>query len=162
MFVNKIKKGNLDILSIVDYSAFKFYRENNKLGNCSNIPDYKKHGKIISLFYSKVGEKIIESDAGVFIEKLGYFSGVVDTVKQYSAYPQKKTVNLNLKTSGYKFFLIFIPISKDNTLKEWVADSSFTAKVKAAFSKSLKEGKKFRFNPTYFLKKYGLKYKNNE
>lgn len=158
MFVNKIKKGNLNVLSIVDYDAFKFYRENSKIGN---IPDYKKHGKVVSLFYSKVGDKIIESDAGVFIEKLGYFSGVVDTIKQYSTYPKKKTINLNLKTSGYKFFLIFIPISKDNILKEWVADSSFSKKIKESFSKALKKGKKFRFNPTYFIEKYGLKHKNN-
>jgi len=159
VYKKKIKKGTLDILSIVGYESFKFYRENKSIDSNEVIKDYKDHGKIITSFYTKVGEKIIDCEAGVFIEKLGYFSGVVDTVKSYSAYPKKTTVNLNLRTSGYKFFLIFIPISKDNTLKEWVGDSCFTDKIKASFSKKLKEGKKFRFNPTYFIKKYGVKYK---
>lgn len=159
MFKNKIKKGDLRVLSVVDYESFKFYRENSTFSKEEFASDYKKHSKILTNFYSKVGEKVVECEGGVFIEKLGYFSGIVDTIKQYSIYPQKTTINLNIRTSGYKFFLIFIPISKDNTLKEWVGDSCFTRKIKSEFSKKLKEGKKFRFNPTYFIKKYGIKHK---
>lgn len=162
MFKSKVRKGPLDVMSIVDYESFKYYRENNTLNKKGSINDYRKHGEIITRFYSKVGEKIIDSEAGVFIEKLGYFSGIVDTSKQYSAYPNKSTVNLNIRTSGYKFYLIFIPISKDNSLKEWVGDSGFTREIKSTFSRKLKEGKKFRFNPTYFIKKYGIKSKSNE
>lgn len=156
MFSKIAKKGNLPAMSVIDYSAFKFYRENSKLRKPENTPNYVEHGKILSKFYSKIGEKITESEGGVFIENLGYFSGVVDTIKHYSSYLDQDVL-LNRHTSGYKFFLIFVPISKDNTLKEWVADSSFTRPVKKLFSEALKAGKKFNFNPYYFIRKYGFK-----
>lgn len=156
-----IKKGDLDTLSVIDYNAFKFYRENSKNRNIENTKNYVEHGKILSRYYSKIGEKIVQAEAGVFIEDLGYFSGIVDTVKDYNSYPNQNNVMLNRNTSGYKFFLIFIPISKDVTLKEWVADNNFSAKIKKEFSKALKEGKKFKFNPSYFIKKYSNKNKND-
>ncbi len=156
-----LKKGNLETMSIIDYQAFKYYRENSKLKGKGNISNYVEHGKIISRFYEKVGEKIVESPGGVFIEGIGYFSGIVDMLKSYTAY-FKGSINLNRNTSGYKFFLIFIPIAKDNTLREWVADGSFMIKVKSKFSKFLKEGIKYKFNPSYFINKFSNKNMKND
>lgn len=156
-----IKMGELKPLSVIEYKAFKFYRENSKKRDIKNTENYVEHGKILSKFYSKVGERIVSSDAGVFVEGLGYFSGIVDTIKDYTSYPNQNNIILNRNTSGYKFFLIFIPIAKDIILKEWVADGNFSAKVKRGFSLALKEGKKFKFNPSYFIKKYENKNTND-
>ncbi len=156
-----VKMGDLKPLSVIDYKAFKFYRENSKSRNIKNTENYVEHGKILSKYYAKIGEKIVESEAGVFIENLGYFSGIVDTVKQYTSYPKQDSVMLNRNTSGYKFFLMFVPISRDVLLKEWVADGNFSTKVKKSFSKALKEGKKFKFNPSYFIRKYSNKKYND-
>ncbi len=143
-------------MSVIDYQAFKFYRENSKLRNIENTPNYVEHGKILSKYFEKISQKIVSSEGGVFIEGMGYFSGVVDTLKDFTPY-LGKSILLNRNTSGYKFFLIFIPISKDNILREWVADASFSKTTKKFFSKALKEGKKYNFNTSYFIKKYGYK-----
>lgn len=156
-----IKMGDIKPLSVIDYNAFKFYRENSRIRELKNTENYVSHGKILSRFYSKIGEKIVESEAGVFIENLGYFSGIVDTVKDYTCYPNQDKIILNRNTSGYKFFLIFISISKDVTLKEWVADGNFSTKIKKKFSEALKKGKKFKFNPSYFITKYKNKLNND-
>lgn len=150
------KKGNLNVMSIIDYDSFKYYRENSKKRKEENTPNYVAHGKILSKFYSKIGEKITTSEGGVFIENLGYFSGIVDTVKSYTVFNKTGGVMLNRITSGYKFFLIFVPISKDDLLREWVADGNFSRKVKKDFSKALKSGFKFNFNPLFFIKKYKI------
>lgn len=159
--MNFKRKGDLDAMSVIDYEAFKFYRENSKLRNTNHTNNYVEHGKILSAFYKRVGEKIPKSSGGVFIEGLGYFGGVIDMHKKYTGY-FGRSINLNRITSGYKFFLIFIPISKDNALREWVADSNFTSLIKGNFSKALKNGIKFKFSPYYFIKKYGHKTKRDE
>ena len=161
MYKKVTKKGALPAMSVIDYKAFKFYRENSKLRNPENTPNYVEHGKILSKYFLKINESIIKSEGGVFIEGLGYFSGVIDTQKDYTPFLGKEIL-LNRNTSGYKMFLIFIPISKDNILKEWVADASFTKKMKIVFSRALKEGKKYNFNPSYFIKKYGYKSLKND
>ena len=150
------KKGDLDAMSVIDYEAFKFYKENSKKRNINNTPNYVEHGKILSKIYEKIGQKISQCPGGVFIENLGYFSGVVDMVKNFTGY-FNGSINLNRNTSGYKFFLIFVPIAKDSTLREWVADGSFTGKVKKSFSETLNNGVKFKFSPNYFIKKYNKK-----
>lgn len=151
------RKGGLETTSIVDYKAFKFYREKTKLRDKENTPNYVEHGKILSKFYKKIGEAIVKSEGGVVIENLGYFSGIVDTVKSYPIFVNTNSILLNRRTSGYKFFLIFIPLSKDDLLREWVADSSFTSKIKKSFSNALNSGVKFTFNPQFFIKKYKIK-----
>lgn len=156
------KTGGLESLSVTNYEAFKFYRENSKNRDIKNTENYVQYGKILSKFYSKIGEKIVQSEAGVFIEGLGYFSGIVDTVKSYISYPKQDKILLNRNTSGYKFFLIFVPIAKDITLRGWVADSNFSVKIRKDFSKALKDGKKFKFNPSYFINKYSNFNNNND
>lgn len=148
-----LKKGNLETMSVIDYEAFKYYKENAKKRNLSNTGTYVQHGKILSKIYEKIGEKITESPGGVFIENFGYFSGIVDMIKNYTSY-FNGNINLNRNTSGYKFFLIFVPIAKDNVLREWVADGSFTEKVRGKFTYALRNKIKFRFSPTYFTVKY--------
>lgn len=157
-----ITRGILPSMSVIDYQAFKYYRENNKLRDDKNTPNYVEHGKILSKYYKKIGEKIIEAEAGVFIEGLGYFSGVVDTKKDFTPYLFTQKINLNRATGGYKFFLIFIPITKDNLLREWVADGSFVLPLRKAYSQALVNGKKFSFNPSYFINKYAYILKKND
>lgn len=158
--VFRIKKGDLKAFSVVDYQAFRYYRDNNKYRNVDNTPDYVKHGKILSRYYELIGEKLVESDGGVFIEGLGYFGAVIDPVIKITSYFGQDKLLINKNTSGYSYHLAFIPISYDNALREWVADNSFSSKVRTAFSKALKSGKKYSFNFIYFFNKFGKKRHN--
>lgn len=149
----KIRKGELENFSVIDYQSFKHYREKSNLRNKQNTPNYVEHGKILSLFYKKIGEKIVKGTGGVFIENLGYFGAVLDPIIQIRSYCQQNKLLINKSTSGYSYCLAFIPIAKDNILREWVADGSFSTKVKKPFSEAIKAGKKYSFN---FLSFYNL------
>lgn len=151
----KITKGELDTFSVVDYKAFKYYKDNSKHRNSENTPNYVAHGKIMSLFYKKIGEKMVEGSGGVFIENLGYFGAVIDPVIRLRSYFNQDKLLVNKSTSGYSYFLTFVPIAKDNVLREWVADGSFSIKVRKAFSQAVKLGKKYSFNFLSFLNLYG-------
>lgn len=154
---NAKRKGGLKTTSLVDYKSFQHYRDSSKLRSLENTPNFVEHGKILSMFYQKIGEKITTSEGGVFIKDLGYFSGIVDTLKSFTIFTNSTELMLNRATSGYKFYLIFVPISKDDILREWVADSGFTPKIKKAFSDALKGGFKYYFNPNFFIKKQKVK-----
>lgn len=153
--VYKIKKGELESFSVIDYAAFKFYRENNKYRNPENTKNYVAHGKILSKFYEKVGQKLVQSSGGVFIDGLGYFGAVIDPRVHLTSYFGQEKLLINKNTSGYSYALAFVPISKDNILREFVADNSFSTKVKKEFSQALKSGKKYSFNFLSFFKQYG-------
>lgn len=152
---NKI--GDLKPMSVIDYSAFKFYRENSKKRNPENTPNYVEHGKILSRFYEKIGQRISEHQGGVFIKDLGYFGGLINHRVGYRSYPRHQITPLNRETSGYRYFLTFVPIAKDGILKEWTADNSFSRKVTSSFSKALKSGIKFTFNAYHFIQRYASK-----
>lgn len=158
--IYNLKKADLETLSIIDYDAFKYYRENNKFRKPGNTPNYVEHGKLISKFYDKVGEKLVESSGGVFIEGLGYFGAVIDPKINITSYFGQDKLMINKSTSGYSYHLAFIPIAKDNLLREWVADKSFSLKVRKAFSAALKAGKKYSLNFIPLLKRFGRVTKN--
>lgn len=154
------KKGDLETFSVINYKAFKYYRENNKYRKEENTPNYVEHGKILSKFYEKVGEKLVQSTGGVFIEGMGYFTSVMNTKLVFTSYFGQDKLLINKSTGGYTYYLTFIPIGKDSILREFVADNSFSTKVKKKFSEALKNGKKYSFNFTTFLKMHGRKRKN--
>jgi len=156
-----LKKADLDSFSVIDYQAFKHYRDNNKYRNAVNTPNYVEHGKILSRYYELIGEKLVDSTGGVFIEGMGYFGAVIDPKITVVSYFGQEKLLINKQTSGYNYMLTFVPISKDSVLREFVADNSFSKKVKKAFSASLKAGKKYSFNFLPFFKKFG-KMRHNE
>lgn len=158
--VYRTRKGQLETFSVIDYKAFKHYRENSKFRNEDTTPNYVEHGKILSKFYDKIGQKIVASTGGVFIEGMGYFGAVINPVIHITSYYGQEKLMINKSTSGYSYYLAFIPIGTDSILREWVADNSFSSKVRKNFSKSLKEGKKYSFNFTSFLKMHGKQRKN--
>lgn len=153
--IYNIKKGELPSFSVIDYNAFKYYRDNNKYRNPDNTANYVAHGKILSKFYEKVGQKMVEGTGGVFIEGLGYFGAVINPKKNIRSYFGQEKLLINKSTSGYSYSLAFVPISKDNILREYVADNSFSTKVKKAFSQAVKSGKKYSFNFLSFFNRYG-------
>ena len=105
------------------------------------------------MFYKEVGEKIVEADGGVFIEGLGYF-GIIQEMNK-KMFMDKRTGNkmFNPKTDNIIYNIGFVPITKDNVLKPWVFDYSFTKAIKKALSEKLKSGKKYSFNASLFFNK---------
>jgi hypothetical protein len=139
--------------SIINHKAYRYYLDNSKLANREDISGYSEHGRIISMFYKEVGQKIVEADGGVFIEGLGYF-GIIQEMNK-KMFMDKRTGNkmFNPKTDNIIYNIGFVPITKDNVLKPWVFDYSFTQAIKKSLSEKLKAGKKYTFNASLFFNK---------
>jgi len=147
MFKRSISlKGIGTSFSIINYAAFKYYRENSKYADKKIVGDYKKHGKVISAFYKKVGENLAEASGGVFVKNLGYFSIMKDFNKpmyfDFKTYQKR----LNSFTNGAMYTLSFIPSRTSAILRPWVFDYNFTPKVKGMVKDALKSGKKYNFH----------------
>lgn len=139
--------------SIIDHKAYSYYLKNSKLANRQDISKYSEHGKIISMFYKIVGEKIVESDGGVFIEGLGYFGIIQEMNKKMFMDKRTGEKMFNPKTDNIIYNIGFVPITKDNVFKPWVFDYSFTKAIKKSLSEKLKSGKKYSFNASLFFNK---------
>jgi len=135
--------------SIIDHKAYRFYLDNSKIQTRKDIGNYVEHGKILAELYNIIGEKIVESEGGVYINNLGYF-GVVQAQKGkiYKVFHEKK---LNPATDNIIYKIGFVPISKNNNLKPWVFDSSYYKSIKQSLKKALKSGKKYSFNASLFF-----------
>jgi len=139
-------KGIGKSFSIINYAAFKYYRENSKYANKKIVEDYKYHGRIISSFYRKVGDNLVEASGGVFVKKLGYFCIVKDFNKpmyfDFKTYQKR----LNSFTNGAMYTLLFIPSTSSTVLRPWVFDYNFTKPVKIKLRDALRSGKKYNFH----------------
>ena len=135
--------------SIIDHKAYRFYLDNSKIETRKDIKHYVEHGKILAELYNIIGEKIVESEGGVYINGFGYF-GVVQAQKgrTYKVYGEKK---LNPATENIIYKIGFVPISKNNNLKPWVFDSSYYKSIKQNLKKALRSGKKYSFNASLFF-----------
>lgn len=151
-----IKKWKSKTFSLVNHKAYQFYKSVSKLNNRKDVKDFVEHGKLLSLFYKKIGEKIATSKGGIFIEGLGYFGMLMypEVGKPYTAFNGKEIeTKLNFKTDGLIYTIVFVPISKDNELLEWTMDKAFTEAVRKRVSEEIIGGMRYTFNPTLFLDK---------
>lgn len=139
---------NVPTFSIINHKSYRFFLDNKKITERKDVKNYVEYGKIISEFYRIVGEKMVESTGGVYIEDLGYFGVVQEFVKRSSTYTGPK---LNLHTDRMVYNLAYVPIDKTNNFKSWTFDYSFVDSVKKKLSKALKKGKKYTFNPSLFF-----------
>jgi hypothetical protein len=139
--------------SIVDHKAYQYYKENSKLANRQDVANYVEHGKIISEFYRIAGEKIVEAKGGIFLEGLGYFGIIQEMKKKPTHDRQTGELKFNPKTDNIIYNIAFVPIDKDNILRPWVFDYSFSRKIKKALCNSLKSGKTYSFNASLFFNK---------
>lgn len=145
--------------SIITYKAYKYYSEKTKRKNKEEIQNYVEHGKIISEIYKILGEKITESQGGVFMDGLGYFGIVQETHKKPAKTILRSQIKLNPKTGNKIYSIGYVPIEKTNTFKAWVFDYSFVRLIRHNLSVQLKNSKKYSFNPSLFF--YKLKKTNN-
>jgi hypothetical protein len=146
MLISSSLKGVGKSFSIIDYAAFKYYRETSLYGKEKVIPDYKKHGKVLSAFYKKVGDNLVEASGGVFVKNFGYFSILRDFNKPM--YFDFKTLKfkLNSLTDGAMYTISFIPSRTSTVLRAWVFDYNFVPRVKHALRDALKNGKRYNFH----------------
>lgn len=163
-FRNRGRRVSLDptrkTFSIIDYKAFSYYIKNNKEENKGKIKNYVEHGKIISALYKIIGEKIVSSEGGVFMEGLGYF-GIIQEMKNRPAKTKSgDKLIFNPKTDGIIYNIAYVPIDKTNTFKVWAFDYSFVQTIKTKLSIALKASKKYTFNPSLFF--YKLKTSGND
>lgn len=127
---------------LTDIYAFRYYRKKAKKRNMEHTKRWEHHGKYVTRFWEKVGEKMIENPHGVSIEHLGYFTVIMNPQKTGAEWLGKDYL-LNSHTDGRQFHPIFLPIVNDTLFKLFIMDKGFVRQLKGRLSKNLKEGKKY-------------------
>lgn len=138
--------------SIIDFKAYQKFRESNKkICTRKNITDYVDHGKILSLFYRKIGYYVSEAREGVWIDGLGYF-GVINTNMKRQGYEYFED-EYNWETKGYCFSLLFMPAQRESKVfKTFTLDYTFSPVVKKRLVSNLKKGERYNYNAFIFIK----------
>lgn len=137
--------------SMIDHKAYVWYRNNSKLVSRADVADFVEYGKIMTAFYKIVAKEIAETKGGVFIDNFGYF-GVLKYLK-----PSYTTMDFALgervMVTGDKFWLGFVPISKNNKRKLFTFDLSFSKILTKQLSNNLSKGYRYMFNASMFFYK---------
>ena len=146
--------------SVTDTEAFKHYRENAKHRDINYTNSLHRYRKIVSAFYGKIADNLIEKEGGVFIKGLGYFSIIIHPRKQVVKVPYGNEEFANFRTNNYLFMPTFFGVVKGNPLLNfWVMDRTFSRNiVKQRLHKALLAGKKYKtyvstLSSLYLLKK---------
>ncbi len=140
--------------STIDHPAYVFYRDKTKIGTRQTVAHYVEYGKLISKFYEIVNEELAESQGGVYIKGLGYF-----TVMKYFKpakfriykYPGKSNERL-LTFLEDCYYIAFIPISKNVRRKLYVLDGAYTVKFKKKLMENMRKGYKWACNASLFYR----------
>jgi hypothetical protein len=148
--------------SVTDYEAFKYYRENAKYRDVNLTNHIKVHTKVISSFYKKIGDALIENEGGVYIKGLGYFSVVMYPKKHIVKTPYQTDGFANFKTGNYLYLPTFFGQSGKNPLLNfWIMDRTFSRRlIKARLHKALISGKKYKTYVSTLLSLYSYKKKD--
>jgi hypothetical protein len=132
--------------SVTDREAFTHYRDNAKHRDLSFTNNISVYRKFIISFYSKIADKLVEGEGGVFIKGLGYFSITMHPKRQLIKVPYNKSGFANFKTQNRLFLPMFYGVVKGNPLMNfWVMDRTFSRKnVKSRLHKALLAGKRYK------------------
>lgn len=147
----------------IDHKAYVFYRENSELCSRKLVKDYVEYGKLISEFYRVVSDELVDSKGGVYIKDFGYF-GIMKYFFSAKTSPRQDPDTgiwvKKLNTEEDYFFTAFVPISKNNRLRLFSFDCSYTQNFKDKLTAKLRAGYRYTFNASLFytdLKKAGAK-----
>ncbi|AGO47578.1 hypothetical protein Phi4:1_gp044 [Cellulophaga phage phi4:1] len=156
--LHKLPSENID-----PKDSFDYYRKEAKLRKVVNTKRKSNHRKITACFWNKVSENLIEKEAGVLVNGLGYFCVSMVPEKQL---PYKKGVkgrHINPHTKSKIYFPVLITTKHDKVFNVFNMDRAFSKKVRKGIQRKLKSGFKYsnyfkEVNGT-FMNRY-RKYKN--
>lgn len=102
-------------------------------------------------FFEVVAEEMIDKDAGVLLDGLGYFFVFMSPRKQ--TYNLTGEVKYNLHTDNYIFTPMYYPTRKKGSfLFLYSMDNAFNFRVKAAVRDKIRDGGRFK-SYVYSLKR---------
>lgn len=120
--MKELKENFPESQSLLSREAYDFYRAKRKK-TAKGIDEYNLYKKAISGLFNVVGNMMVESEGGVYIEGFGYLCNI--------AYPNKwkdgKGKSLFQKIKKYQYYFpYFYP---DVELKGWTMSDSFESKL---------------------------------
>lgn len=141
----KEKTPALKRRSLTDQKAYSFYKSKSKKRQIKNTPNLTKYNKIISAFYKKIGDKMLEKRGGVFLPGFGYFVVLLNPIKQVldSIYKTEGSILLNAHSNSMVYHPAFIPTCTDASMKSFVMDRYFNRDFNKRLGLKIKSGMKF-------------------
>lgn len=139
---------------ILDRQAFSYYRKRAKFRNKDNTKNLQDWRRIVIKFYDKIGDNLVDSEGGVFIKGLGYFSVIVYPKKVYAKSIFNKDGFANFHTDNYIFMPTLFGFAKGYPLLNfWSMDRTFVSKIKEGIYNKIMAGMRYK---TYVSTLYTL------
>lgn len=116
--------------SLISREAYNFYKQKRK-SVAEGINEYNLYKKAISGIFNIIGDMMVESEGGVYIEGIGYFCNIAYPKEWKAGNIRSKSLFQKLKKYQY-YFPYFIP---DVELKGWTMSDSFEDKIERKLNK---------------------------
>lgn len=139
------------LLDDTNYTIFTKYSK-SRSDRHLRIVGRNKWEKFINTVFDVVLEGIVETEAGVVLDEIGYFFIWEAPAKRpIKNFVQDEAVDYyNLHTGGRFFTPVYMPSRKvSNTFNLWTMDNSFSKFVKLGMSRNLTQGNKRYKNYMY-------------
>lgn len=95
--------------------------------------NYSNHNKAMNAFFEAIGKEFLESEGGLFMEKIGYFTAELD---------QRLTDTNKYESNVYRMKL-YTDIIRDGALQEMTMDRAWSENMRQEFSKRLFGGQPY-------------------
>lgn len=145
--------------SIVDRSAFLFYRErmpNHRLQKVNR----ELYPKIVTAIFEEIGNGLVEKDAGVLIPGLGLFTLFMRPHKTsvYMMNGQTSIKTYNLHSESYTYHpVLFTDVFEKNKIEYFVIDRTVKENIKKRLADKIRAGKKYKLLYTQIKQLYKQK-----
>lgn len=134
---------------------YHYYRDCNF--NKKPLLTFFKWRSTLNAIFEEIGNQMIESQSGVFMENWGYF-GII----KYPKVPDNlyKTLDdsaLKMYDGGVIYKPAFFPIRKDRKLESWTFNNSFARTIEKRIYDKVYKGFKYTFSYSVLKALYGHK-----
>lgn len=147
--------GDIGKISLNSKECYLHYKNSTK----AFTPEVRRqpaHSKVITAFYKKIADKMVESEGGVFIDNLGYFTVMQYPFKEVNKAPYADQEHFfNFHSDNKPYHPMFIGIARNKYLFNiWTMDRTFSRRrVKKPLSEAIKAKKKYK---TFMATLYSL------
>lgn len=149
-----IEEGHINFITKERYTQYRNFRKGkSKNGTVKGRDNFNKMHR---LFWEEVSNQMLNNEAGVLLDKIGYFYIMMVPKKMVSmSWKGKERIQvLNLHSGSRLYLATFVP-QRNTVFKLWNMDTRFSKKITTDLSKKLKSGKVYKslvYSLSSFLK----------
>lgn len=133
-----------DFISLKDREFYEYYKKNRKSVS-KGVERYADWSRAVARLMLSIKDLMIETEGGVFVEKLGYFA-IFKTYKKTDK--KKKNGSLSTYIKDYRYYPYFFGEVSNPIFKGWFMSMMFTPETIKDIKEQLQKGFKYQLHLT--------------